>query len=184
MKTYLKDGMKMTGGEWNRKIKPLIENGQLADVNKEWGNSGGMMMVYQSLSIYLKDTDGKVYYCSGWTPPGAKTGMVNIELKKKTPEEQWEHEHQKYIDSTLKQMKEKQKYISFNFCNSENTIRLDKETKHFRLLGTTYYVYCGSVYKVSGEDGGDLNYIGTLKEVSHQVDITQEFLSQILHAGF
>ena len=152
VKTYFKDGMKMTGNEWNEKIKPLIDNGTLKDVNKEWGNRG-CMMIYQALSCYVKDIDGKVYHCSAWNPPGQKEGgLVNIELRKNTPQEQRAFDDDKYVNEKLALLAEgKLKSVSFNFGYSDIVKLLEKHTVSFTMLGTRYYIYHKQVYSAEND---------------------------------
>jgi hypothetical protein len=78
VKSYLKEGQ-MTQVEWNNEIMPLVDKGKLKqrlDLIKP-----GFLIIFQGFRGYLQDTDGKVYRCTGWSPPNDKPYVEVKEVK-------------------------------------------------------------------------------------------------------
>ena len=66
---------RMEQEEWDRRIMPLIDRGILKE--RKDLQSDGFLMIYQLFSTIIEDTDGKLYYCSGWASPSS---MAHVEV--------------------------------------------------------------------------------------------------------
>jgi hypothetical protein len=176
VKTYFKDGMRLTSKELREKIFPLINKGIIKDLNEVWNNTG-CLMVYEAYSAFLGDTDGKVYKVSAWASPGSKASYAEVKLMMKNPQEQWSFEDLKYVNEKLELLAEgRSKIVSFNFYYSAYVRLLETKTVSFTMLGTRYYVYNKLVYKAGNES---LHFVNPLNRFVAELDTVVRTLDNI-----
>ena len=176
VKTYFKDGMRLTTKDLQKKIFPLIRNGTIKDMNKEWHNTG-CLMIYQAYSAFLKDTDGKIYKVSAWASSGNKASYAEAILMKNTPQEQRAYEDEKYVNERLELLaKGRSKIVSFNFYYSNYVQLLENRTVSFTMLGTRYYIYNKLVYSASNES---LHFVNPLNRFVAELDSVVRTLDNI-----
>lgn len=75
---HLSEG-RISSKEWETRIFPLVEAGELKDRSKMLPN--GFLVVYQTMECLLEDTDGTLYICTGWVPPGGIM-EAHVDIKK------------------------------------------------------------------------------------------------------
>ena len=150
VKTYFKDGMRLTTEDLQKKIFPLIKNGTIKDMNVEWNNTG-CLLIYEAYSAFLKDTDGKIYKVSAWASPGNKVSYAEVKLMKNTPQEQRAFDDEKYVNEKLEVLVKGAILISFNFSYSDYVKLLEKKTVSFTMFSTRYYIYHKMVYSAEND---------------------------------
>lgn len=73
---------RMSKKEWNSQIVPKIKSGEIKDISEELPDS--FLYCYQGMRGLIQESDGKKYYCSGWSPPHGKQ-YVEISEYVETP---------------------------------------------------------------------------------------------------